>query len=188
MNYAQIRKYDIANGPGVRTTIFLTGCTLNCKNCFNKEYQNFHFGKVFDEKAFEEVMDCLSDANISGLSVLGGEPFDNLAGLKEFITKVRAKSEKDIWIYSGYIFEELLEKDGAMDVLKNIDVLVDGRFVEDLKDLKLKFRGSSNQRIIDMKRTLEEDEILLMDKYMKEDWLFSLLFLCQIVDKARSMV
>ncbi len=169
MNYAQIRKYDIANGPGVRTTIFLTGCTLNCKNCFNKEYQNFHFGKVFDEKAFEEVMDCLSDANISGLSVLGGEPFDNLAGLKEFITKVRAKSEKDIWIYSGYTFEELLEKDGAMDVLKNIDVLVDGRFVEDLKDLKLKFRGSSNQRIIDVKRTLEEDEILLMDKYMKED-------------------
>lgn len=169
MNYAQIRKYDIANGPGVRTTIFLTGCTLNCKNCFNKEYQNFHFGKVFDKKAFEEVMDCLSDANISGLSVLGGEPFDNLAGLKEFITKVRANSEKDIWIYSGYTFEELLEKDGAMDVLKNIDVLVDGRFVEDLKDLKLKFRGSSNQRIIDMKRTLEEDEILLMDKYMKED-------------------
>lgn len=169
MNYAQIRKYDIANGPGVRTTIFLTGCTLNCKNCFNKEYQNFHFGKVFDEKAFEEVMDCLSDANISGLSVLGGEPFDNLAGLKEFITKVRANSEKDIWVYSGYTFEELLEKDGAMDVLKNIDVLVDGRFVEDLKDLKLKFRGSSNQRIIDMKRTLEEDEILLMDKYMKED-------------------
>ena len=188
MNYAQIRKYDIANGPGVRTTIFLTGCTLNCKNCFNKEYQNFHFGKVFDEKAFEEVMDCLSDANISGLSVLGGEPFDNLAGLKEFITKVRANSEKDIWIYSGYTFEELLEKDGAMDVLKNIDVLVDGRFVEDLKDLKLKFRGSSNQRIIDMKRTLEEDEILLMDKYMKEDWLFSLLFLCQSVDKARPMV
>ena len=169
MNYAQIRKYDIANGPGVRTTIFLTGCTLNCKNCFNKEYQNFHFGKVFDEKAFEEVMDCLSDANISGLSVLGGEPFDNLAGLKEFITKVRANSEKDIWVYSGYTFEELLEKDGAMDVLKNIDVLVDGRFVEDLKDLKLKFRGSSNQRIIDIKRTLEEDEILLMDKYMKED-------------------
>lgn len=169
MNYAQIRKYDIANGPGVRTTIFLTGCTLNCKNCFNKEYQNFHFGKVFDEKAFDEVMDCLSDANISGLSVLGGEPFDNLEGLKEFITKVRAKSEKDIWIYSGYTFEELLEKDGAMDVLKNIDVLVDGRFVEDLKDLKLKFRGSSNQRIIDVKRTLEEDEILLMDKYMKED-------------------
>ena len=188
MNYAQIRKYDIANGPGVRTTIFLTGCTLNCKNCFNKEYQNFHFGKVFDEKAFEEVMDCLSDANISGLSVLGGEPFDNLEGLKEFITKVRANSEKDIWIYSGYTFEELLEKDGAMDVLKNIDVLVDGRFVEDLKDLKLKFRGSSNQRIIDMKRTLEEDEILLMDKYMKEDWLFSLLFLCQSVDKAWSMV
>ena len=169
MNYAQIRKYDIANGPGVRTTIFLTGCTLNCKNCFNKEYQNFHFGKVFDEKAFEEVMDCLSDANISGLSVLGGEPFDNLAGLKEFITKVRANSEKDIWIYSGYTFEELLEKDGAMDVLKNIDVLVDGRFVEDLKDLKLKFRGSSNQRIVDVKRTLEEDKILLMDKYMKED-------------------
>lgn len=163
MNYAQIRKYDIANGPGVRTTIFLTGCTLNCKNCFNKEYQNFHFGKVFDDKAFEEVMDCLSDANISGLSVLGGEPFDNLEGLKEFISKVRANSEKDIWIYSGYTFEELLEKDGAMDVLKNIDVLVDGRFVEDLKDLKLKFRGSSNQRIIDMKRTLEEDEILLMD-------------------------
>lgn len=169
MNYAQIRKYDIANGPGVRTTIFLTGCTLNCKNCFNKEYQDFKFGSTFDEKAFEEIIDCLSDENIRGLSVLGGEPFDNLAGLRDFIQKVRARTDKDIWIYSGYTFEELLEKDGAMDVLKNIDVLVDGRFVEELKDLKLKFRGSSNQRIIDMKKTLKEDKILLMDKYMQED-------------------
>ena len=169
MNYAQIRKYDIANGPGVRTTIFLTGCTLNCKNCFNKEYQNFSFGKVFDEKAFAELMDCLNDDNIRGLSVLGGEPFDNLDGLNDFIKNVRERSEKDIWVYSGYTFEELVQKDGAMDVLKNIDVLVDGRFVEDLKDLKLKFRGSSNQRIIDMKRTLEIGKILLMDKYMKED-------------------
>lgn len=169
MNYAQIRKYDIANGPGVRTTIFLTGCTLNCKNCFNKEYQNFNFGSVFDEKAFAELMDSLNDDNIRGLSVLGGEPFDNLGGLNDLIKNVRERSEKDIWVYSGYTFEELVQKDGAMDVLKNIDVLVDGRFVEDLKDLKLKFRGSSNQRIIDMKRTLEEDRILLMDKYMKED-------------------
>lgn len=169
MNYAQIRKYDIANGPGVRTTIFLTGCTLNCKNCFNKEYQDFHFGKVFDEKAFAELMDSLNDDNIRGLSVLGGEPFDNLDGLKDLITSVRAKTDKDIWVYSGYTFEELVQKDGAMDVLKNIDVLVDGRFVEELKDLKLKFRGSSNQRIIDMKRTLEIGKILLMDKYMKED-------------------
>lgn len=169
MNYAQIRKYDIANGPGVRTTIFLTGCTLNCKNCFNKEYQNFNFGKVFDEKAFDEIIDCLNDDNIRGLSVLGGEPFDNLAGLNDLIKNVRERSEKDIWVYSGYTFEELVQKDGAMDVLKNIDVLVDGRFVEDLKDLKLKFRGSSNQRIIDMKRTIDEGKILLMDKYMKED-------------------
>lgn len=169
MNYAQIRKYDIANGPGVRTTIFLTGCTLNCKNCFNKEYQNFHYGHVFDEKAFEEVTSCLNDDNIRGLSVLGGEPFDNLAGLKDFIGKLREKTDKDIWIYSGYTYEELLEKDGAIDVLDKIDVLVDGRFVEELKDLKLKFRGSSNQRIIDMKRTLKEGKVLLMDKYMKED-------------------
>lgn len=169
MNYAQIRKYDIANGPGVRTTIFLTGCTLNCKNCFNKEYQNFNFGSVFDEKAFDEIIDCLNDDNIRGLSVLGGEPFDNLDGLNDLIKNVRERSEKDIWVYSGYTFEELVQKDGAMDVLKNIDVLVDGRFVEDLKDLKLKFRGSSNQRIIDMKRTIDEGKILLMDKYMKED-------------------
>ena len=166
MNYAQIRKYDIANGPGVRTTIFLTGCTLNCKNCFNKEYQNFNYGSVFDEKAFEEVMDCLADDNIRGLSVLGGEPFDNLQGLKDFIAKVRAGTDKDIWVYSGYTFEELMKKDGAMDVLNKIDVLVDGRFVEEKKDLKLKFRGSSNQRIIDMKRSIEENKILLMDKYM----------------------
>ena len=166
MNYAQIRKYDIANGPGVRTTIFLTGCTLHCKNCFNKEYQDFHFGKVFDEKAFDEVMDCLADENIRGLSVLGGEPFDNLVGLKDFIKNVRAKTEKDIWVYSGYTFEELMKKDGAMDVLDKIDVLVDGRFVEEKKDLKLKFRGSSNQRIIDVKSTIEKGNIVLMDKYM----------------------
>lgn len=166
MNYAQIRKYDIANGPGVRTTIFLTGCTLNCKNCFNKEYQNFNYGSVFDDKAFEEVMDCLADENIRGLSVLGGEPFDNLQGLTDFIAKVRAVTDKDIWVYSGYTLEELMKKDGAMDVLDKIDVLVDGRFVEEKKDLKLKFRGSSNQRIIDMKRSIEENKILLMDKYM----------------------
>lgn len=166
MNYAQIRKYDIANGPGVRTTIFLTGCTLNCKNCFNKEYQNFNYGNVFDDKAFEEVMDCLSDENIRGLSVLGGEPFDNLHGLKDFIAKVREGTDKDIWVYSGYTFEELMKKDGAIDVLSKIDVLVDGRFVEEKKDLKLKFRGSSNQRIIDVKRSIEENKILLMDKYM----------------------
>ena len=129
----------------------------------------FNFGKVFDEKAFAELMDSLNEDNIRGLSVLGGEPFDNLEGLKDLIANVRSKTEKDIWVYSGYTFEELIKKDGAMDVLKNIDVLVDGRFVEDLKDLKLKFRGSSNQRIIDVKRTLEEDRILLMDKYMKED-------------------
>ena len=114
-------------------------------------------------------MDSLNDDNIRGLSVLGGEPFDNLAGLKDLIANVRAKADKDIWVYSGYTFEELVQKDGAMDVLNKIDVLVDGRFVEDLKDLKLKFRGSSNQRIIDMKRTIDEGKILLMDKYMKED-------------------
>lgn len=166
MNYAQIRKYDIANGPGVRTTIFLTGCTLNCKNCFNKEYQDFNYGSVFDEKAFDEVMDCLADDNIRGLSVLGGEPFDNLHGLKDFLAKVREGTDKDIWVYSGYTFEELMKKDGSMDVLDKIDVLVDGRFVEEKKDLKLKFRGSSNQRIIDVKRTIKENKILLMDKYM----------------------
>lgn len=166
MNYAQIRKYDIANGPGVRTTIFLSGCTLNCKNCFNKEYQNFHFGKVFDDEAFNEIIDNLSDDNIRGLSVLGGEPFDNLEGLKDFIPRLREKTDKDIWIYSGYTLEELLKKDGAKDVLEKIDVLVDGRFVEELKDLKLKFRGSSNQRIIDIKNTLKQGKILLMEKYM----------------------
>lgn len=139
---------------------------MNCKNCFNKEYQNFNYGNVFDDKAFEEVMDCLSDENIRGLSVLGGEPFDNLHGLKDFIAKVREGTDKDIWVYSGYTFEELMKKDGAIDVLSKIDVLVDGRFVEEKKDLKLKFRGSSNQRIIDVKRSIEENKILLMDKYM----------------------
>lgn len=162
MNYAQIRKYDVANGVGIRTVIFVTGCTHNCKNCFNKEYQDFNFGKKWTEKETKEVIEYLRDENVSGLTLLGGEPMQNL-WLIDVIKDIKKEINKSIWVYSGYTLEEIMENEKRYELLKLCDILVDGRFVEELKDLKLKFRGSSNQRIIDIKKTLATGKTVLAD-------------------------
>lgn len=160
MNYAQIRKYDVANGTGIRTVIFVTGCTHNCRNCFNKDYQDFNYGEVWTDAETEKVIEYLEDDNVSGLTLLGGEPMQNL-DLIEVLKSVRARVNKPIWVYSGYTYEEILENKKRTELLELCDVLVDGRFVEELKDLKLKFRGSSNQRIIDIKKSLEQGKVVL---------------------------
>lgn len=160
MNFAQIRKYDVANGTGIRTVIFVTGCTHNCRNCFNKEYQDFNYGEVWTEAETEKVIEFLKDDNVSGLTLLGGEPMQNLE-LIQVLKAVKDKVEKPIWVYSGYTYEEILENEKRTELLKLCDVLVDGRFVEELKDLKLKFRGSSNQRIIDVKKSMEQGKVVL---------------------------
>lgn len=165
MNYAQIRKYDVANGPGIRTSFFLTGCDRNCKNCFNTDYMDFNYGKKWDEKAEQEVISYLKLKEVEGLTVLGGEPFENPIGLLQALKNIRKEIDKTIWVYTGFVFEDLLEIKLAREILEEIDVLVDGEFIEELKDLKLKFRGSSNQRIIDVKRSLINNEVIILNGY-----------------------
>lgn len=160
MNYAQIRKYDVANGTGIRTVIFVTGCTHNCRNCFNKDYQDFNYGEVWTDAETEKVIEYLEDDKVSGLTLLGGEPMQNL-DLIEVLKSVRARVNKPVWVYSGYTYEEILENKKRTELLELCDVLIDGRFVEELKDLKLKFRGSSNQRIIDVKKSMEQGKVVL---------------------------
>lgn len=154
MKFGQIRKYDVANGPGIRTTFFVTGCTHNCFNCFNKEYQDFNYGEIWTEVETKKVIDYLKEDVVEGLTVLGGEPFQNTTDLIKILKEIKKHSNKSIWIYSGYTYEEILKDPLKTELLSLCDVLVDGLFIEDLKNLNLKFRGSSNQRIIDLK-TLE---------------------------------
>lgn len=167
MNYAAIKKHDVANGPGVRVSLFVSGCTHACKGCFNREAWDFSYGQTFAEENLKEILDALSPSYIHGFSVLGGEPLEerNVACVSDVLKAVRsAYPEKDIWLYSGSVFEKDIlprEKAGKMDVLSYLDVLVDGPFVEEKKNLRLKFRGSENQRLIDVKRTLEAGEVVL---------------------------
>lgn len=161
MRYAQLRKYDVANGPGIRVSLFVSGCTLNCKNCFNKAYQNFSFGEELDEETVQRLIEYLSNPSIKGLTLLGGEPMDNAVELLDIVTRIKQQSEKEIWIYSGYTFEEIVQCENRLALLKQCNVLVDGRFVEELKDLRLRFRGSRNQRIIDIQSSLMLKKVVL---------------------------
>lgn len=162
MRYGQIRQYDIANGEGIRTSIFVTGCTHCCYNCFNEEYQDFQAGKEWTEKETELVISYIMNPNCAGLTLLGGEPFQNVQGLLPVVQAVRAAApEKKIWAYSGYELDDILQDDERRSLLNEIDILVDGRFMDDLKDPSLRFRGSSNQRIIDVKQTLASGKVTL---------------------------
>lgn len=171
MNYAEIKYFDIANGPGVRVSIFVSGCTHRCKNCFNKIAWDFNYGAHFTEDIKKKILrECKGD-HIKGLSLLGGEPFEpeNQPELIEFLKEFKeVYPKKDIWCYTGYTYEQLTGiKEGRCytknsDVmLSYIDVLVDGKFVEKLYSIRLQFRGSSNQRIIDLNKTRAAGEIVL---------------------------
>jgi anaerobic ribonucleoside-triphosphate reductase activating protein len=173
MNYATIKTHDIANGPGVRVSLFVSGCTHHCKGCFNPETWNFHYGEPYTPEVEEQIMEALSPWYIRGLSLLGGEPFEpqNQPALVELVKKVkRLYPEKTIWCYSGYDYEKdilagrLGDWDTTNELIRHIDVLVDGEFVEAKKDLSLRFRGSSNQRVIDVPKSLEEDQVVLWEE------------------------
>ena len=170
MNYAEIKKYDIANGEGVRVSLFVSGCRRHCKGCFNSVAWDFSFGRPFTHETEEELFEALSPDYIAGLTLLGGDPFEpeNRSALLPFLKKFREQfPSKDIWCYTGYTFENgTLKEDGGegvREMLSYIDILVDGPFIEALKDIRLKFRGSSNQRVLDLKRTLKEgNEVLYL--------------------------
>lgn len=179
MKYAKIKKCDVANGPGVRVSLFVSGCNHHCKNCFNREAWDFNYGQEFTENEQNEIIDDLKPEYITGLSLLGGEPFErtNQEGLVPLVKKVKqAYPDKKIWCYTGFTFDkqilgEMIEKENresTKEMLNNIDYIVDGRFVEELKDPKLRFRGSSNQRIIDVKKSLEQNEIVIWDELDKD--------------------
>lgn len=173
MNYGEIKKYDIANGIGVRTSLFVSGCRHHCKGCFNPETWSFEYGKTYTKETEDDIVSSLAPYYISGLTVLGGEPFEpeNQATIVGLLKRVKEKyPDKNIWVYSGYLFEELTGKipsharcEVTDEMLSYIDILVDGEFVEAKKDISLHFRGSSNQRIIDVKKTLETGEISLIN-------------------------
>lgn len=171
MNYAVIKKFDIANGAGVRVSLFVSGCRHHCKNCFNKEAWDFNYGKPFTDSVADEILTALSPDYITGFSLLGGEPFEpeNQAVLAEFLAKIKQKlPNKDIWCYTGFLYDDIIagkvgDKTFAMTMLKNIDVLVDGKFVEDLKSPDLLFRGSANQRIIDVKKSFEAEKVVWLE-------------------------
>ena len=163
MRYGQIRPFDIANGEGVRVSIFVTGCTHCCEGCFNKEYQSFHAGSLWSNKETEKVIELLSKNYISGLTILGGEPFQNEEDLIPIVKEIKEKVDKPIWVYTGYTYEYLFEFKKKTELLKLVDVLVDGLFELDKKDLKLRFRGSSNQRIIDVQKSLKKGEVVLYE-------------------------
>ena len=161
MNYGQIRKYDIANGVGIRTSIFVTGCTRHCPDCFNEEYQDFHAGKPWTDAETALIIDYLKDDNVEGLTLLGGEPMQNAKGLAEVVHAAKAAVGKSVWVYSGYLWDEIMADPEKKALLETCDVLVDGPFVAALKNPRLRFRGSANQRVIDIQKSLAAGEIVL---------------------------
>ncbi len=176
MYYGEIKKCDIANGEGVRVSLFVSGCTHHCPGCFNEDTWDFCYGKAFTQETEEELLNALEPGYINGLSLLGGEPFEpqNQRVLVPFLRKVKERyPKKDIWCYSGYLFDrELLSGSRARcevtdEMLSMLDVLVDGRFVENLKDITLVFRGSSNQRLIDVRKSLQEGSVVLWESKIK---------------------
>ena len=172
MNFANIKFNDIANGEGIRVSLFVSGCTHHCKNCFNEVAWDFAYGKPFDEETQALILKELASGYIAGLSLLGGEPLEpqNQEAIYPFIQKVKEEyPHKNIWCYTGFTFDEksgeLKETHKNTAVTKGLismfDVLVDGAYIEELKDIRLKFRGSSNQRVIDVAKSLEKGECVL---------------------------
>lgn len=171
MNYSAIKNHDIANGPGVRVSIFVSGCNIRCDGCFNRMAWDFKAGKQFTEDTIKEIIEMLKPDYIDGLTILGGEPFDvrNRSEVTYLMNRVRMfyGDTKSIWVFSGYVFEDCCFRysrrsgKAAFLFLSYIDVLVDGPFIKERKNLSLKFRGSENQRIIDVNKSMEQGKVVL---------------------------
>ena len=174
MHYADIKQYDVANGPGVRVSLFVSGCTHHCKNCFNQVTWDFNYGDEFTEKEMDRIIEYLRPDYIRGITLLGGEPMEhtNQQGLLPLLRKIRQTyPQKDIWCFTGYDFDRDVK--GRMlkawpetgEFLSYIDVLVDGPFIEEQKCVALRFKGSANQRTIDVKKSMEQGKTVLMEGY-----------------------
>lgn len=162
MNYAKIRKLDVTNGPGIRTTLFVSGCTHNCEGCFNKEQQDFNYGNKFTKETEDDFIQLTKNKQIKGVNILGGEPMQQIMDdtLLNLLKRIKLETDKPIWLWSGYTFEEIVNNPKRLEILREVDVLIDGKFQADKRDIMLKYRGSSNQRVIDVKKSLEQGNIV----------------------------
>lgn len=172
MNYGAIKKCDIANGVGVRTVLFVSGCTHHCKGCFQPETWNFDYGERYTKETEDEIIESLRPDYVDGITLLGGEPFEpeNQRELVKLLRRIKKElPQKTVWSFSGYTYEELTGDSRAVcevtnEMLSMLDVLVDGEFVEAKRNISLRFRGSENQRLIDMNKTRKDGKIVLWDK------------------------
>ena len=163
MRYNKIRKMDISNGPGVRVSIFMQGCSFNCKNCFNPETHDFKGGEEFTDEVVDKIIELAKPAHIEGLSILGGEPMHpkNIEGTTKLAKAFKKKyPNKDLWIWSGFLFDKNLKD---KEVVKYVDVLVDGQYIDELHNPTLKWKGSSNQRVIDVQKSLKSNNVVLFE-------------------------
>lgn len=165
MRYMQIRNYDVANGPGIRSTLFVAGCTLRCPSCFNHAYQDFKAGEPWTADVEEAFIEHIKQPKIKGVTILGGEPLDQIMDdqLYNLLKRIKEETKKNIWIFSGHLYEDLIQHPRKRAILSCCDVLVDGPFILEQKDLKLKFRGSANQRLIDLPKTFEAGTVQLLE-------------------------
>ena len=169
MNYARIIPHDIGNGPGIRVSLFVSGCTNNCPGCFNKETHDFNYGKPYNSGVADEILEYIKDPVVSGLSILGGDPMcQSLLGkylLYDLCSSVKHRYKKNVWLWTGYTWGQVLDTIGDIgytkELLSVVDVMVDGPFVEAQKDLSLEWRGSANQRIINVQESLKRKEVVL---------------------------
>lgn len=162
MNYAEIRKFDVTNGPNVRTTLFVSGCTNNCKGCFNKDLQDFSYGLKWTSEIEDKFLEYVKNENVKGVNILGGEPMEQIMDndLYNLLQRIKKDTNKDIWLWTGFLIEDILKDEKKKKILKCVDVLIDGRFDINKRDISLKYRGSSNQRVIDVKKTLVDGNIV----------------------------
>ena len=161
MNYAQIRKFDVTNGPGVRTTLFVSGCTHKCDGCFNDEQQNFNYGNEFNKETEDEFIKYTLNPQIKGVNILGGEPMQQTKDntLLNLLKRIKKETAKPIWLWSGYTYEQIISDPKKLELLNQVDVLIDGKFQIANRNISLKYRGSSNQRVIDVKKSLKQNKV-----------------------------
>ena len=164
MYYHDINHCDMLNGDGIRVSLWVSGCSLHCKGCQNPQTWGFNSGIPFDRESLQELYEALNKPYIQGLTLTGGNPMDNIPEVLHICRTVKEKfPTKDIWLYSGYTFEQLQQSQTAMCVLEYIDVIIDGSYIEEQRDISLKYRGSKNQRIIDVQATLQRGQVVLFD-------------------------
>ena len=167
MNYEKIDKCSVSNGTGIRTVLWVSGCDIHCRNCHNQQTWDFNSGIPFTENTMQELLYDLSKPYIKGLTLSGGHPLDphNAPKVLEIVKRVKMVfPNKDIWIYSGYVWEDIIKNETLREILKYTDVLVDGAYIDELRDISLPFRGSSNQRIIDVEKSLAENKVILWEE------------------------